>query len=122
MPVETLKFKARAAQSADAALVRAETRVINLLALLTLMSETERLAGAEHRVIDDLCATVEWIRNAEPESLLGAAVKLRVLLHPEIADAHSPDDDRASLRQVLGALEKELAAQHAKRPTARKVA
>lgn len=101
----------------DAALVRAEMKVTNLIAALAGVSEAEMVPETEARIIDDLCATIEWIRKTEPESLAGAAVKLRVLLHPDLGFSapRLAEEDAVPLRQVLKALEREFA-QPAKAP------
>jgi hypothetical protein len=106
---ETLKFEARKRPGdIDAALLRAEAKVVNLLVSLACLDEPD-LPASEHRLIDELCATIEWIRTTEPQSLVGAAVKLRVLLHPDLGTGpQSPEETALPLRQVLKVIEGEL--------------
>jgi hypothetical protein len=123
--VETLNFaKARPASTAggDTHLLRAETRVAGLLVALARLQKGDCDIGAEHRLIDQLCATLDWIRRAKPESLIGAAVKLRALLHLDLGSACDPGDARMSLQEVLAVVEREVSAQQTCTGATRRVA
>jgi hypothetical protein len=94
----------------DAAFLRAEAKLRALLNALDHATERHTDEGTGERLIDDACATYHWIRKTAPESLVGAAVKLRTLLHQELGMefAFHPDDDPNALRQVLAVVEREL--------------
>lgn len=94
----------------DAAFLHAETKLRVLLKALDRTTEQHADEGTGERLIDDACATYHWIRKTAPESLVGAAVKLRTLLDQEIGMefAFHPDDDPNALRQVLAVVEREL--------------
>ncbi|HUK58055.1 MAG TPA: hypothetical protein VLV50_02400 [Stellaceae bacterium] len=93
----------------DQAFLHAAAKLAGLQKSLTHLAGrgSERL---DDRLIDEACATCDWIRRAEPQSLVGAAVKLRMLLDPElgIESAFQPDEDSGSLRQVLAVIDREL--------------
>jgi hypothetical protein len=98
------------ARGKDAAFLHAEAKLKALLQALDPATERHTDAEAGERLIDEACVTYHWIRKTAPESLVGAAVKLRTLLHPElgIEFAFHPDDDPDALRQVLAVVEREL--------------
>jgi hypothetical protein len=96
----------------DAGLSEAERRIGALLAL-------EKLQLAEHpeddapwqASFDRACELDETIATSEPQTLAGAAVKLRRLLDPELGlEAGDRESDVPSLRQVLALIEREIAA------------
>jgi hypothetical protein len=61
--------------------------------------EGERLSAEQSRLM-------EFINNAQPASLLGCIIKLRVLADPIIGmEVGDRDDDVVSVRQVLAFLE-----------------
>lgn len=94
----------------DAAFLHAEAKLRVLLKALDRATERQTEEETGERLIDDACATYHWIRKTAPESLVGAAVKLRTLLDQEFGMefAFHPDDDPNALRQVLAVVEREL--------------
>jgi hypothetical protein len=94
----------------DADFIAAEAKLAHLLKALDRIAKRGPSEGPGERLIDEACATFDWIRRTEPHSLVGAAVKLRTLLHPEVGIefAFHPDDDPGTLRQVLNVIDREL--------------
>ena len=94
----------------DAAFVQAEAKLRHLLGSLDRLAAHNPSEGSADRLIDEACAVSDWIRRSEPRSLVGAAAKLRTLLHPElgIEFAFHPDEDASSLRQVLAVIDRAL--------------
>jgi hypothetical protein len=93
----------------DLAFLHAEAKLAQLLKSLDRVASLGS-EGTDDRLIDEASATCDWIRRAEPRTLVGAAVKLRMLLDPKLGIelAFDPDDDPGSLRQVLAVIDREL--------------
>jgi hypothetical protein len=112
-PISITAKRANASHHAcvqDVAFLQAEAKLRALMKALDRAAERHNDVGTGARLIDDACATYHWIRKTAPESLVGAAVKLRTLLHPELGMEFTfhPDDDPNALLQVLAIVEREL--------------
>jgi len=88
----------------DAALIAAERRVKECLAKADTQSGVSK-----ESIFDEIGAQAHLIFNTPPDTLIGAAVKLQMLVHPELG----VEDDRDSevmiaLRQVLDCIERSI--------------
>jgi hypothetical protein len=94
----------------DAAFLQAEAKLTHLLTALDRLADRDPTESEGERLIDEACGVFDWIRQTEPATLAGAAVKLRTLLHPELGIEFTfhPDDDPESLRQVLAVIDREV--------------
>ena len=95
----------------DAELFRAERRLRDILPLW----EREPLSDEDADALSTaMYEQIERINNTAPVTLFGAAIKLRVLAHPDHGmESGEREDDYISLRQVLEFIEREVAAGHA---------
>ncbi len=93
----------------DVAFLLAEAKLDQLRRSLDRVA-SRGCEGPDDRLIDEASATCDWIRRSEPQTLIGAAVKLRMLLDPKLGIelAFDPDDDPGALRQVLAVIDREL--------------
>jgi hypothetical protein len=102
-------FALGGAQDTDAILLAAEKEWLEYLA----RAETQLKIGSADSSIEPLWQEIgirsETICNTPPSSMAGAAVKLRVALHPELG---IEEDQRSeviiALRQVLAFIEREI--------------
>lgn len=89
----------------DVGLIEAERRLRELRAAeahsdLDFWISVEIFGGAEGRLED-------FINQEAPQTLAGAAVKLRCLIDPESGELGGRDDNVLSLRQILELIEPE---------------
>lgn len=93
----------------DAPLLNAER---NLAILLRLSRESDQSDAVQGPIWDRLSSAEDLIAKTPPVTLVGAAVKLRLLCDPEIGlEAGEAEHELPSLRQVLALVEREAALQ-----------
>lgn len=87
------------AEGPDAVLLLAEQRLADLL----------RQADSADSLNPEIWETYRLISRTPPATLVGAAVKLRLLLDPDLGPAanKASDDDMISLRQIADLVERQ---------------
>lgn len=100
-------FAFRGGRDNDAALVAAERECQELLARADAQLKTDA-AGMEP-ILDEIGKRAATICNMPPSTLIGAAVKLRMAIHPELGIEEDESSEIVSaLRQILALVEREI--------------
>ena len=91
----------------DTSLLIAERTVWESLARADVHSQLGAPESQIDRLLDEIGTAVAVIFNTSPATLNGAAVKLRMLLHPELGiDEDGGSEILTALRQILECVEK----------------
>jgi hypothetical protein len=97
-------------QESDAVLLAAESGLRERLAQIDAQSETGLSNSITEPLWNEVGAQAHIIFNTPPRTLIGAGVKLRMLIHPELGIEDDKDSDvMVALRQVLDWVERSVA-------------
>jgi hypothetical protein len=97
-------------QESDAVLLAAESGLQESLAQVDAQSETGLPNSVTEPLWNEVGAQAHIIFNTPPRTLIGAGVKLRMLIHPELGIEEDKDSDvMVALRQVLDCVERSVA-------------
>jgi hypothetical protein len=94
----------------DAILVAAERKCRELLARADAQLKINAAQRFREPTLNEIAKRVGTIYNTPPSTLIGAAVKLRMAIHPELGTEEDEGSEIViALRQVLALVEREIA-------------
>jgi hypothetical protein len=95
-------------QDNDAVLAAAERECQELLARADAQRKTDAADRFMEPILDEIGKRAGTICNTPPSTLIGASVKLRMALHPELGiEEDESSEVMIALRQVLALIERE---------------
>ena len=96
-------------QDNDAVLLAAERECQELLARADAQLKTDAANNSTEPLWDEIGKQAETVHNTPPSTLIGAAVKLRMALHPELGiEEDESSENVIALRQILALIEREI--------------